>query len=476
MGASGISRGHKFVNDLVLYAIGNIGSKLITFMLVPFYTFFITDPAEFGYYDICLTVAFGMIPLITLQLHEGGFRFLMEAGELQRKQAIVSFILRTVFLNSAIILIIGSVLGQYVEIKYLGYMIMFGIAQAFIDSWLQIVRGVGLIKVYVAAGIFNSLLIALLSVFAVAVLEWGVPGIFVANISARFLTLVYLEFKAGIVRKYFSIDCRTCKVVSREIVKYSLPLLPLSVLWWILNNNGVFFIKEFLGLEENGIYAILAKFTGILYVLVFIFYQTWQQNAIEQYNSPERNRFFSAVFNNYFYLLCFFVAVFPFALRINYSWLVSPEYYSSSQYLFANSVFMMCFALCSFFEIGYQCSKNTSGILPGVLIAMTVNIAGNFYCVPLFGIFGLIAVNILTYVVLLVYRVVDTRKYMRVSFSPRNIVGLCVLSVAGILFAVQESSVVDVIFIIVTAIVFYLCIPKNNRDAFFEGFMLKRKR
>lgn len=52
MGASGISRGHKFVNDLALYAIGNIGSKLITFMLVPFYTFFITDPAEFGYYDI----------------------------------------------------------------------------------------------------------------------------------------------------------------------------------------------------------------------------------------------------------------------------------------------------------------------------------------------------------------------------------------------------------------------------------------
>ena len=52
MGASGISKGHKFVNDLALYAIGNIGSKLITFMLVPFYTFFITDPAEFGWANI----------------------------------------------------------------------------------------------------------------------------------------------------------------------------------------------------------------------------------------------------------------------------------------------------------------------------------------------------------------------------------------------------------------------------------------
>lgn len=463
------------MRDFGLYAVGNIGSKLITFLLVPFYTFFIINPAEFGYYDICLTVAFGIIPFISLQFHEGGFRFLLEAEGRQQKQAIVSFIVRTLIVNSVIVSFLGIVLGLYVDIKYLAFIILFGISQAFIDSWTQMVRGLGLTKIYVEAGLVNSLLIAALSVLAVAVLDWGIPGIFISNILARFITLAYLEIRIGVLRKFFSFKYLV-RSLNRELVKYSLPLLPLSSLWWVLNSNGVFFIKEFLGLQENGIYAILMKFTSVLYVLTFIFYQTWQQNAIEQYDSPERDKFFSSVFNNYFYLLCFFVSVFPFAIRINYSWLVSPEYYSSSQYLFANSVFMMCFSLCSFFEIGYQCSKNTSRILPGVLIAMVINIAGNFYCVPLFGVFGLIIVNILTYVILLVYRVVDTRKYMKVSFFPRNMIGLCVLCVGGFIFNLQESIVMDVTFLISVTIIFYLCIPSNNLHAFFNGVVLKRKK
>ena len=52
-----MNRSRKFINDIFIYAIGNLGSKLITFLLVPLYTYFIA-PDDFGYYDIALNISF----------------------------------------------------------------------------------------------------------------------------------------------------------------------------------------------------------------------------------------------------------------------------------------------------------------------------------------------------------------------------------------------------------------------------------
>ena len=43
------NRGSKFLKDVGVYAIGNIGSKLITFLMVPLYTYFVHDTSDFGY-------------------------------------------------------------------------------------------------------------------------------------------------------------------------------------------------------------------------------------------------------------------------------------------------------------------------------------------------------------------------------------------------------------------------------------------
>ena len=41
-----MNRSTKFINDIFIYAIGNLGSKLITFLLVPLYTYYIS-PDDF---------------------------------------------------------------------------------------------------------------------------------------------------------------------------------------------------------------------------------------------------------------------------------------------------------------------------------------------------------------------------------------------------------------------------------------------
>ena len=68
----------QMLRNLGIYAVGGIGSRLMTFLLVPIYSFFIA-PSEFGYYDICFAVIMLMLPFLSMQLRDGAFRFLLDA-------------------------------------------------------------------------------------------------------------------------------------------------------------------------------------------------------------------------------------------------------------------------------------------------------------------------------------------------------------------------------------------------------------
>lgn len=466
------SRSKKFMKDLGIYAIGNLGSKLITFLLVPLYTFFIDNPAEFGYYDLCINTAFCLIPLVGLQLNEGAFRFLMDTDSESQRTRIVSFVYRTLLCNSSIVIVLGVLMGCFFEIKYLGLSIAFGLGQTFYDVVLQIVRGLGRVKYFVGAGICNTLLIALTSIVFVVVLDMGIPGIFIGNIIARFTIVTVLNVRLKIFRKYFRFNC-TDGSVHKDIINYSLPLIPAALCWWFITNSNIYFLSHYCGLTDTGLYGFVGRFTGILFILSQIFYQTWQQNALEQYDSPDRTRYFSEVFNNYFFLLSFLVVVFSFGIRIFYPIIIASEFQVSAQYIYVNSVYVMLSALAQFYELGYQCSKQTRYILPSLVVVAIANIVCNWIFVQVWAIYGVIFSNVITWGVLLLYRVIDTRRFMHIHYSPRNLLYVLLLVASGCCYYYYRALSVDIIMLVANTIFFVVLMPKTMKIFLVE--MMKPK-
>lgn len=460
-----ISRGRKFINDLGIYAVGNLGAKLITFLLVPIYTFTIS-PSDFGYYDVCLTVIFFFAPILSWQLADGAFRFLLETDSDSQKSKIVSFVVRTILRNSIIVVLLCVAVAQFVEIRYIYLILAYGLMQSYFDISLQLARGFRRNKVFMAAGILNTFLVAMLTLLFLFVFHMGLKGLFYANIIARAASCLFVEAKVNYMRDYFRYGLKD-RQVAKELLHYSVPLLPAVLIWMVLNGSNVFFIKHYLGLYENGIYAVLAKFSSILYVLSIIFYQTWQQNAIEQYKASDRDKFFSQIFNNYFYLLGGLLVVFPLSLRINYSWLVGEQYQSSSQYLFSNSFYMAVYALALFFELGYQCSKHTERILPSIIAATVIGIGLNMTLIPRLGIDGVILSGIITYGILLTYRVIDTRKYMKIAFDRRNYALSLIIILAGLLYYADLGLIVDSVSVVILAAVYLAMAPTYFRSKMY---------
>lgn len=440
-------RGSKFIKDLLIYAVGNLGSKLITFLMMPLYTYFIHNPNDYGYYDVCLTAVFLLLPFETLQLRDGAFRFLLDTGDKDHRSRIISFVYRALGFMVGASTLITMVLGLVTDLDYLWATFALLVAMSAYDVIAQVARGLGDNRTFVTAGLISSFGISAFSIIFLAFMDMGIDGVFLANILARVAAVLYIELKLSIFRRYF--NCRAdWREVGRGLLRYTLPLLPGSICWWVLQSSDRWFIMHYLGLDVNGVYAVATKFTGIIQTLAVIFYQAWQETAILQYKSKDRDRFFSRMFNAYVSILAVILLAYTFVIKYNYFWLVESKYQPSLDYIYPLGVSAVFFAAAAFFDMGYQCAKDTARTLPAITVSACVNVALNFTLIPYLGINGVLVTGILTNMVLFSMRMWDMRRYFKLSIYRSTAVPVLAMAVGFIPFVIDmpwwQSTIVAV--------------------------------
>ncbi len=463
------NRGSKFMKDIGVYAIGNIGSKLITFLMVPMYTYFVHDTSDFGYYDICLAVCLLLIPFVTLQLRDGAFRFLLDCDSDTQRKRIVTFVSRTMVSTMSLTLVIAGAMALFTNIQYLGYAVGLLIAMSLQEVYSQVFRGLGNNRAFVAVGILSALGIGVFSILFVAGLGWGIKGIFLANIIARILALIVVEARVRLITCHTSwkIDSRQ---VAHDIIRYTLPLLPGSLCWWLTGSSDRLFISHFLGLDVNGVYAVAIRFTGIIYTLAIIFYQAWQETAILQYNSPDRDSFFSKMFNSYIFLLAGILVGYVFMLKVNYGWLVASEYRESLNFIYPLGLSAVIFAIAAFFDMGYQCAKDTKRTLPAIVLAAIVNVALNFTLIKPLGVYGVILTLLVTYLVLVIYRWHDMRRYFVLKIDRRTLVPIAIILLSAIPFYYCHNTLLDITFMLIALVCIAASCSRDLRDLLLAKF------
>ena len=77
--------------------------------MVAVYTHYVSK-SDMGYYDLCLTVLFLIIPFVTLQLRDGAFRFLLESDDSEQRSKIITFVYRTLITSSVVSLVVAIML------------------------------------------------------------------------------------------------------------------------------------------------------------------------------------------------------------------------------------------------------------------------------------------------------------------------------------------------------------------------------
>ena len=86
----------KLIKNSFIFTIANLGSKLLSFFLVPFYTF-VLSTEELGVADALVNTVTLILPIISLYIQDAVMRFIMDkendSGE------IIAVAIRLFFLN-----------------------------------------------------------------------------------------------------------------------------------------------------------------------------------------------------------------------------------------------------------------------------------------------------------------------------------------------------------------------------------------
>lgn len=140
------------------------------------------------------------------------------------------------------------------------------------------------------------------------------------------------------------------KPLWKSMLRYSIPLIPTTIFWWITSVSDRYMIAYFLGTEANGLYAVACKIPTVLTLLSTIFLEAWQFSAIEEATGDREVhiRFYGQVWSAFLSAMVMAGSVLIVLCRVEIRLLSAARYFEAWKYVPVLSIAMVFSAFASF--------------------------------------------------------------------------------------------------------------------------------
>ncbi|WP_424475225.1 oligosaccharide flippase family protein [Oceanobacillus kimchii] len=413
----------KLLKNSLIFAIGNLGSKIIIFLIVPLYTYYLSTE-EYGTVDLITVLVNLMLPLVTLSIFDAVFRYVMDKKIEKGKILTNSFII--IILGYFVLVLLYPLLTKLLPFdNYYVHLYILIFVQIINTTLMQYVRAVGQVKVFALSGILNALVLLISNIIFLVLLKNGLEGVLYSLILSFLVSNIYLFIKGKIysVLNFSQINVQLMK----KMLAYSIPLIPNSLMWWIMNFSDRFIISMFLGLSANGIFAVANKIPSLINILNSIFFQAWQMSAIDESKDKNSSDYYSTAFNYLSVVLVIFTSL----LLINLKWLVdvlfSSAFYEAMYYipfLLLGTVFA---SLSGFLGTNYIVAKKTMGVFKTSIIGASINLILTLSFIPFWGLNGAAFATMVSFFTIFILRVFDTKRFIMIHYKIKKLMFLFTL-------------------------------------------------
>ena len=404
-------RGKYLAKNTIIFTLGNLGTKLIQFFLVPLYTN-VLSTADYGVVDLVTTIGMVLAPILLLNINDGVMRFALDKGaDFNKIMSIGLAAFIFCLITGLVIFPIGNISNQLGN--YSSYIYFYTISYAGNLLFFGYLRGTEKLLQFSIGNIINAMLIASFNIFFLVIIKTGIAGYFLSYTLANFICCIY-AFIVGNVKEVI-LNFKLDKELMIKMLKYSVVLIPNTFMWWIINSSDRVMITSFIGNSANGIYAISCKIPTLLSTIVTIFNTAWSYSAIKENDSYDRDEYNNSVYNGLVMLSVVIGAAMMLVMKPFLAVYVSKMYYKAwmfTPYLVVGCVFL---SIASFLGAYYTVNKDSKGFLYSSSVAAAINLALNYLLIPKIGIAGAALATAISYIAVFLYRAVDTKKYIFIN-------------------------------------------------------------
>ncbi|PID31638.1 hypothetical protein CR983_00060 [Candidatus Saccharibacteria bacterium] len=449
-----MSRQREIVKNTAIIAFGKLSTQFLTFLLLPVYTTYLSTD-EFGAFDLVITYAMLLAPALTLQLEMASFRFLVDTrNDDDKKTSVISTVLSMVVPIVAGITGIGILLMLFTDITYLGYGLGAIIVMILSHLQLQMARGVGSNLNFSIGSIVSGVTIFVLNMVFVVMLGYGIEGVFSAVIIGNLMCAIYLFFALKLYR-YIRFDAVSSSI-RKELLAYSVPLVPNGVSWWLINAADRTIITIVLGAATNGVYAVAYRFPQIFNGLFSFFGMSWTESASLHINSPDRDKFFSQVINASIRFFGSLGALMIAAIPIVFDWIIGPDFRAAYTYIPILVVGAFFNSIVGLYSAIYVAKKMTKQVMTTSMFAAAISISASLIGISYIGLFAPSFALAIAFLSMAVYRHYDVKKFVSIHYDTPTILSIiCLYSFTSALYYLN-TPIGNIVSLAVTSLAVFL--------------------
>ena len=448
------SKYNKLAGNTLIFAISSFSSKLLTLIVQPFLTYAMRDVESMGISKLLSQCANLLIPFVSMGMSNAIIRFGLDRGN--SKKAVFTNGLLTILLGYTMLLVCWPVMRLVPDVSEYGVLLYIYVLTSCLRTLCtQFVRSRQMNKLVAVDGVLCTFATLMFYVLYLVVLDWGASGYLFAIICGDMTSTLFLFITAKLWQ-YLDFK-RLDRRLWRQMLSFSLPMIPAQISFWIINASDMFFVRAMCegvdGRTGNAWAGLLS--TGyflptILNTLGLIFYDAWQLSAVTE--DEGREKFFATVFRAYSSVM--------FCCAAGIIWLCRPamhimksDYYEAWQFVPFLTLAAVCTCFNQFLNSIYVVYKRSTHSLYTMLSGAVANCVMNYFFILWWGPVGATYASFLGLALVFVLRAADTHAMLSVKLRTGHILVNVLLLLAEALLLLEDLPLYGLWTGLLTAVV-----------------------
>lgn len=413
------NRYNRLLKNTGMLFVGNFVSKILSFFMVPFYTSVLTT-SDYGTADLITTVVLLVLPAFSVLMECAVMRFTLEQTTDRKQVFTIAFVVSTAGFLVAICISPVVLLWEPLR-QYYGFVIMYYVVSWVYNIVSSYVKGLDKLSITTIAGVIHTFAFLGLNIFFLAICKIGVHGYLLSINLSNLISIIFLV----IVCKLYKNFVRLKKIdwnLTREMIRYSVPLIPNYMSWWVNNMSDKFILTALCGTSVNGIYSVAYKIPSLLNSVTSIFASAWSISSVENFGSDESVRFFNRIYGLYSAFLLIMASGLILITKPMGKVLFSNDFFEAWRITPILVLAYVFSALAQQVESIFSASKQTMKIFYASLIGAMVNIILNLLLIPTLTSYGAAIATMIGYITIWAICMKNSRTIMVMDFNLRRII------------------------------------------------------
>lgn len=408
-----MSETKRLLRNTGIIAIGGMATKFVSFLLLPLYTS-VLSTGDYGTVDYINTIAAFLVPAISLLMDEALFRFLIDCEDDASRARVVTAASAVMVAGCTVFVAVVAVAWAVWTPDGIWWIVAITVAQCLVTMASALLRGFGETVAYSLMNFIASAATIVFNVLFIAVLRWGVVGMLLGTVIAQGGTAIVVMIRKRIW-KY--VEPQTFSgVVAKELVRYSIPLIPNTISWNIMNLLDRLIIMNSIGADAAGVYAVSYKFPNIMDMVYGFFYKSWKESSARVLGGDEDEvSFYNSVYKALRRFMMAVVLMMSALVPLVYGVLIRGSFGEGMLYVPLLLLATYYSNISGFYGGIFTAHKDTKIMGTTTVASAALCVVLCFALIPLLGLYGASLATVTATFMVNEYRRIKVRKYVKLE-------------------------------------------------------------